>query len=251
MQGAFMQEPYAIAAAVVSRSVAVRRFEDAIGRKEPVPVATAAVRCSVASSTGGIMTFRSIVVLVAGFVLGTPALAQHGPANPPSRVAPHEATQFDFLIGQWEIVAMPHVPGLAARIHGSPKLQGTWKAWRGLDGWGIDDELRLTDASGNPMLLAHAMRAYDGTARHWIVATLDVYRATLVSSTAQWSNGAMHFEGAGTDSEGRPYRSRGRFLEIEPEAFTYRVDRSYDDGKTWTEDFLRIDAKRVAAVAPR
>jgi hypothetical protein len=28
-------------------------------------------------------------------------------------------------------------------------------------------------------------------------------------------------------------------------------DRSYDAGRTWTEGFLKIEAKRVAAVAPR
>jgi hypothetical protein len=28
-------------------------------------------------------------------------------------------------------------------------------------------------------------------------------------------------------------------------------DRSLDDGKTWTEAVLRIDAKRVATTAPR
>jgi hypothetical protein len=116
---------------------------------------------------------------------------------------------------------------------------------------GIDDELRLTDASGNPMLLA----ARDARLRRHrpalIVATLDVFRATLVSSTAQWSNGMMHFEGAGTDGEGRPYRSRGRFPGDRTRCLHVPRRRSYDDGKTWTEDFPAHRRERVAAVAPR
>ena len=66
-------------------------------------------------------------------------------AGPPMNVAaPREAKQFDFLLGQWEIVAEPHVSFLVATIHGQPKLPGIWKAWRALDGFA--PKLALFDA---------------------------------------------------------------------------------------------------------
>jgi hypothetical protein len=198
------------------------------------------------------MRGRTILTLLALQALAAPTLAQHGQGSaPPSRSAPREASQFEFLVGQWEIVAEPHVDGLAARIHGNPKFPGTWKAWRGLDGWGIEDEIRLTDASGNPRALTHCVRVYDATAGHWNTSSLDVYRSSFQSGTAEWREGEMQSSGRGTDPEGRAYVSRTRFYDITPDSFRFQQDRSYDDGRTWTEGFLKLEAKRVAAVAPR
>jgi hypothetical protein len=197
------------------------------------------------------MKIRSTLALLALLTSPAPAAAQHGHAAPPMGAAPREASQFEFLVGQWEIVARPYVAGLAARIHGSPTFPGTWKAWRGLDGWGIEDEVRLTDESGNPRALTHSVRVYDVEARHWSLSSLDVYRSRFQTATAEWRDGEMHIEARGTDSEGRSFLSRGRFHDISPNSFRLEQDRSYDDGRTWTEGFLKIEAKRVAAIAPR
>jgi hypothetical protein len=195
------------------------------------------------------MKSRSIATLMISLALAAPVAAQHGqPA--PAHVAPREASQYDFLIGEWEIVAEPRLEGLAARIHGNPKFPGTWKAWRGLDGWGIEDEIRLTDASGNPHAFTHFIRSYDTETKHWIVASLDIYHARVQSASGEWRDGEMHIDAHGTDSDGRAFVSRARFHDIGPQGFRFQQDRSYDDGKTWTEGHLRIVAKRVAAVAP-
>jgi hypothetical protein len=178
--------------------------------------------------------------------------AQHGGAATASTpVAPKEGTQFDFLVGQWELVARPLATGIAQRIHGVPKLIGTWKAWRALDGWGIEDEVRLTDASGNPKLLSHTVRYFDVAARHWTVTAIDVYKNVLSSLTADWRTGEMVVNGRGVDEDGKPFISRATFSKIAPASFVYRLDRSTDNGKTWTEGVTTIEAKRVAAAAPR
>ena len=198
------------------------------------------------------MTVRWL--LVTAILLGTaaaPAAAQHGHGAPVSHDPPVEPAQFQFIIGQWEIVAEPHVPGLAARIHGAPKFIGTWKAWPALDGWGIEDEIRLLDASGNPRALTQCVRVYDSRTRGWKSSSLDVYRATFTTSSGEWRNGEMHFESQGTDAEGKAYKSRTRFHAISASGFRFQQDRSYDDGKSWTEGMLKIAAKRVAATAAR
>ena len=195
---------------------------------------------------------RSIVGVLALLVAPHVAPAQQGgAASPMVSAAPREATQFDFLVGQWELVAQPMASGLAARIHGVPKLRGTWKAWRAFDGWGIEDELRLTDESGNPRLLSHQMRIYDVTARRWSNSALDVYRTTFSMSTAEWRDDRMLVSARGTDQEGRAYVARIRFFDITPSRFRYQIDRSFDNEKSWVEGVMKIEAKRVAAVAPR
>jgi hypothetical protein len=190
--------------------------------------------------------FAALILIGAGS-----ARAQHGGDGASPASAPAEAKQFDFLIGQWELEVKPKVNGLAAMIHGAPKLVGTWKAWRGFDGFGVEDELRISDASGNPMSLNHALRAYDRTQSRWNIVGLDVYRSRISNSTAHWQGGEMHIEGNGVDGEGKPYASRTRYFDITPDHFRMQQDRSSDNGQTWDEAALVIDAKRVAAAAAR
>ena len=198
------------------------------------------------------MTVRSLVAVLALMALPAAAGAQHAGGGPALVTTPaREASQFDFMVGQWDLVVRPQAKGLAAKIHGAPKLQGTWKAWRAFDGWGVQDELRIVDDSGNPIALSSAMRAWDPAAKRWNVMALDVYRSRTTTATAEWHAGRMTVSGRGTDQEGRAYLSRTTISDITPTSFRYQHDRSYDDGKTWDEGVLRIDAKRVAATASR
>lgn len=190
--------------------------------------------------------------LVALLVVASRAEAQHGggPAGP-AAAAPAEARQHDFLVGQWDLAVKVPATSLATRIHGMPKLVGTWKAWRAFDGYGIQDELRITDASGNPMNLTHSLRYYDRTTRQWTITALDAYRGKVVTFTATWADGRMSQQSKGVDQEGKAFLSRAQFTDITPSAFTFRQDRSYDEGKSWKEGALVIEAKRIAATAPR
>jgi hypothetical protein len=142
----------------------------------------------------------------------------------------------------------PAATGLAQKIHGVPKLIGTWKAWRALDGFGIEDELRITDRSGNPMTLSHAVRYYDANAKSWKTSNLDVYRGVFTSSTAQMRGPEMTASSRGTDSEGKPYMSRARYSDITPRSFRFIQERSTDNGKTWSTN-LTIEAKRSSTSA--
>ena len=84
---------------------------------------------------------------------------------------------------------------------------------------GIEDELRLTDASGNPRTLSHAMRVVDPTTRTWKTTSLDAYRSSFASSVGEWKNGEMHTSSSGTDGEGKAFQSRSRYIEIKASSF--------------------------------
>ena len=174
-----------------------------------------------------------------------------GAVAPSPTVAPKEGSQFDFLIGQWEVVTTPLAKTLGQKIHGVQKLPGVWKAWRALDGWGIEDELRLTDASGNPRLLTHTVRFFDSKARKWNLSTIDIYQGIVTASSAELKGKAMIVSSQGKEGDGGAYLSRGSFTNITAQTFMYRLDRSYDNGKSWTEGFATIEARRTAAMAPR
>jgi hypothetical protein len=194
---------------------------------------------------------RSTATTAVAFALATaivaatvPAGAQHG--APPPRTPPREVAQYDFLLGEWKLAIEVPPPSLAARIHGMPKLVGTWRAHRGLEGWGITDELRITDEAGNPVSLTHNVRFYDPKARQWAISALDVYRGVFTAPIAQWRDGEMHLTSRGTDAEGRAYVQRTRTFEISQNGFRVQQDRSLDGGRTWEEGTLKITARRTA-----
>jgi hypothetical protein len=198
------------------------------------------------------MRARSPLFWLALFALPAAAPAQHGGGAAPTlvTVAPREAAQFDFLVGPWTVDVQPAASTLAAKIHGVPKMVGTWKAWRALDGWGIEDELRIIDDSGNPRSLTHAVRVYDAAGRRWNTSTLDVYRGAFSASNAESKNGEMMATSSGVDKEGHAYNGRSRFYDITPSSFRVQQERSTDGGKSWSTT-LRMQAKRLAATAAR
>ena len=159
------------------------------------------------------------------------------------------AKQFDFLLGQWELDVHVKAGGLAAMIHGTPKLSGTWKAWRAIDGRAIEDELRIVDASGNPLTLDRALRFYSADDKRWKTIGIDLHHNRTYESIGQFQEGEMRVESHSTDSEGKPTATRTRYTGIGADAFRLLQERSSDGGQTWQETGLSIDAKRIAAAA--
>lgn len=187
-----------------------------------------------------------LLTAIATFAQCARAQQHSGAGATPAMTAPREATQFDFLIGQWDLEVAPRVSSLAAALHGTPRLLGSWKAWRAFDGFGIADEVRIVDGSGNPVSLNHALRIYDAKAKRWTIAGLDVYRARISSASAQWQDGEMRTTGSGTTPDGKPTLTRSRFHDIGPDRFKLRQDRSTDDGASWDDGVLVISARRSA-----
>lgn len=198
---------------------------------------------------------HALPLLLALSILAMPAQlgAQHsgGAAPRVTSAAPPEAGQLAFLVGQWEVTVMPKATSLATKIHGTPKLSGTWKVWRAFDGFGIEDELRIIDASGNPNALSNTMRIYDPAQGRWTQTTLDVYRGRFTTASGTWADGEFTLRSVGRDAEGTPFVQRTRFHEITPTSFKYQADRSTDGERTWETAVLRMDATRVAASATR
>jgi hypothetical protein len=177
--------------------------------------------------------------------------AQHdsGAGSSLNTKAPREASQYDFLVGERALTITPKVSGLAARIHGVPKVHGSWKGSHALDGWGVEDELRIVDEAGNPIAYTHFVRIYDPIARHWIVTSVDVYHQVATTYVAQLQGKEMLSTAIGIDAAGKPYQSRTHITDISTAGFHFSQDISHDNGATWEEGHLVMDAKRVTPTA--
>ena len=57
-------------------------------------------------------------------------------------------------------------------------------------------------------------------------------------------DGEIRLQATGEDAQG-PFIDDIRFTDIEADSFTWRMSRSYDDGKTWRRDQAVTRARRV------
>ena len=182
---------------------------------------------------------RAFILAVWLCAVASPAASAGGVAAAP------EARQFDFLVGQWQVSGEAKASGLMARIHGSPKLIGSWKAWRLADGLGIEDELTLTDASGNPTSSVHFKRTFSREENCWIITSRNTYNGNAPPATARWKADEMLMTGSGASPEGKHYRSRTHYVAITPVSFRMVQDRSYDEGKTWEDAAVTLNVHRT------
>jgi hypothetical protein len=172
------------------------------------------------------------------------ARAQHG--DPASLIVspPEQARQYDFMIGEWALTARPKLGVLARLAHGEIVLTGTWKVRPAMNGWGVQDELQLIDDSGNPSVLVAATRFYDARKSHWMTTSLDVYRGRQTLSTARRVGTGMQGETHSQNDDSKQTLTRATISPVDENHFVFRQDRSYDDGQTWDEAALVIEASR-------
>jgi hypothetical protein len=199
------------------------------------------------------MNRRCLILLLLACPFAVPfvvsAQSVDGATATSAAVVPAEASQFDFLLGQWELEVHPKVSGLVAMIHGTPRLVGTWKAARTADGQGVEDEMRIVDASGNPVSLSRALRTYVKTEARWKVSGTDVTHSSTSEATGQWLGGEMRLDGRSTDAGGKLVLTRTRYTNIARDSFRMEQDRSADNGQSWDDAVITIEARRAAATA--
>ena len=180
-----------------------------------------------------------VVLLVLG---GEPCAAQlrFTPPEPPP-----ETSQYDFLVGQWTFTAVWRLPG------GEQRGGGSWTARRGLDGFALIDEWRLTSPeSGETTFIGASTRIFNPKTDRWEWTFVDVYNARQEEQYAEWRDGEMHVWWDGVDPADRPYRMRVRYHDIGRDSFRWTGDRSYDGGRTWILGWLTMEVRRTRSPSP-
>jgi hypothetical protein len=142
--------------------------------------------------------------------------------------APAELARFAFLIGRWRC---------EAKVRSD---NGEWQsfqaAWLGryiLDGYAIADEYKMTDASGELIVLGMNFRTYDSAKQGWSMKWLNALAGT-------WTDlGSAEFDGVTFDGQSVIYAfrepmaehayTRATYANISRTHFTWRGQKS-DDG---------------------
>lgn len=147
--------------------------------------------------------------------------------------------KLEFFVGEWELVTK------ASRPDGSVMMgKARTKAYYILDKTAIQDNFYALDQNDNVVFRGTSIRSYNRqTGKYHIVWVMPgVYGITDISGVM--SNGKLVTTGKGYDGNGE-FLERFEYYNIKQDGYSFKMDRSYDGGKTWMENFSSFDAKKV------
>jgi hypothetical protein len=113
-----------------------------------------------------------------------------------------------------------------------------------LDGYAMQDDYLILDIDDNVVFRGTSIRSYNPrSGKYQIVWIIPGYKG-LTDISAEWKDGKLVSTGKGYDYQG-DFLERFEYYDIEDNSYKFKMDRSYDDGKTWIENFGRFTATRV------
>ncbi len=182
------------------------------------------------------------VVLFTALVAIAPSLPAQAAARTPEQLRAsllaHQG-DFDYLLGDWEFTSV-------SKDYGAGR--GFWSAVRLPNDEGgaiVLDEYRVVGDSGQTYYVTRTLRAYNANLDRWELISTNGASGLQDFGTGQRVGTEMHIEqrfGVGTPT---PSLWRIRYYNIEPDRFSWTADRSTDDGKTWSTEHLKIEARRI------
>lgn len=130
----------------------------------------------------------------------------------------------NFFLGQWDVELLDQSGAVVGKA--------TTHAYHVLDGTVIQDDWRSLDRAGNVIFRGTSLRTYvpasDAWVVHWVMANTPGYTYIDV----RWEGNDLLGDGRGFDAAGE-FVERFRYYDIQPNAYSFRLERSYDDGINW------------------
>lgn len=93
--------------------------------------------------------------------------------------------------------------------------------------------------------MSSTIRNYNGMLDRWELIGADAGTGLQDLGTAHLVGNEMHIEQRFGVMSPQPSLWRIRYYAIQPERFSWTADRSLDDGRTWTREYLTIQARRI------
>ena len=165
----------------------------------------------------------SIALALAALIVLQQAPAQEPPAQPPPALPPcdsrPEAKQFDFWVGEWDVV-----------VNGKPA--GTNRIERILNGCVLQEN--WTGAGGGS---GKSWNWYDIGDRKWHQLWLSSGGAPHLSLAGSFADDVMKYEGTSVGPGGVAVHNRLQFFKLPNDRVRQFWEQSRDGGKTWTVAF--------------
>lgn len=110
-----------------------------------------------------------------------------------------------------------------------------------LDGYALQDDFRSINRQGEVTFRGTSIKSCLHEQPGYIVTWMMPGLEGLTDLRASWENGILKGEGEGYDHIGS-FKERFEYFNISDSSYSFRMDRSYDSGKTWLHNFSRIEA---------
>lgn len=147
--------------------------------------------------------------------------------------------KLDFFIGEWELTTK------ASRPDGSVMMgKARTKAYYILDQTAIQDDFFALDPNDNVVFRGTSIRSYNRQSGKYQIVWVMPGVNGITDISGVMSNGKLVTTGKGYDGNGE-FLERFEYYNIKPDSYSFKMDRSYDGGKTWLVNFSSFDAKKV------
>jgi hypothetical protein len=181
-------------------------------------------------------------ILLTAMVAAAPVSAQVAATRTQEQIQAlfdaHQA-DFDYLLGDWEFTGSQQAPG------GDIAFRGYWSAVRLSVGAQILDEYRVVGDTGQTLYVSTTLRSYNAMLDRWELISAEAGTGLQNVGTARREGTQMLIEQKFGVMSRQPSLWRIRYHDIRADRFSWKADRSTDDGKTWVTDFMRIEAHRI------
>ncbi|MEQ8713923.1 MAG: hypothetical protein RIC80_12960 [Cyclobacteriaceae bacterium] len=175
---------------------------------------------------------KSVVVLLFLLIMGTP---------PAFSQADNIFSKMDFLIGSWEFDAKSLMPD------GTYQPQVFYSDVSYIFGGNASkDDFMFKNENGETIIYGSTIRSYDAQAGKWKMLWYNFNLSFITEMTGDYVDGEFHFNGEGRDERG-DYLEKIVFYDISENQYSWKSDKSYDNGQTWLKDFFSYTASRIAA----
>lgn len=171
-----------------------------------------------------------VIFLSAGQCLGQDGFSKY--AHP-------EMKKMEFLLGEWQFNARFRRPdGSFGKTISRSIVKTT------LGGRAIEDRYCNVLQSGEVDNVGITVRSYNQRTQKWLMVFYDMDLGSRTEFIGEYKDGEFHFEGKGLHN-GINLLEKVTFYNITDDSYSWKMDRSYDDGKTWIEEFFAYDAVRL------
>ena len=154
--------------------------------------------------------------------------------------APSQLNLFSFLVGKWKGAGKTR---LADGSHAQWEL--TWIGRYILNGMAIADEFHSLAPDGSPYL-GISLRHFDTKHDSWVIEYLNVSNSFLRRQVNPQSGSVSLDAGAiVVISEDGQTRIREHYRVADQNHFSYRMDMSRDEGRTWDPVLIEMTMERV------
>jgi len=147
--------------------------------------------------------------------------------------------QLDFFIGHWDLETKDIQPN------------GTFKTGKAkssvkyiLDGHAMQDDYLVLDDNEKVIFRGTSIRSFNkNTGKYQIVWIMPGIRG-ITDITAEFVANKLIGRGKGYDNNGE-FLERFEYYNISKNSYSFKMDRSYDNGTNWIINFGTFTAKRI------